>query len=111
MAPRVYSTPYFQPYTFYYVALSTFRSNFANNLEGIDNPFEALGASSYVFAQETLLLDQYLGSQTEGNTYCSFAASPFPLQGKHQRKQVSINVSISAAVVWEVARPNYETQR
>ena len=51
MAPRVYSTPYFQPYTFYFVALSAFRSHFANNLEGIDNPFIALGASSFVFAQ------------------------------------------------------------
>ena len=51
MAPRVYSTPYFQPYTFYFVALSAFRSHFANNLEGIVNPFEALGASLFVFAQ------------------------------------------------------------
>ena len=49
--PRVYSTPYFQPYTFYFVALSAFRSHFANNLEGIDNPLEVLGASSFVFAQ------------------------------------------------------------
>ena len=48
---RVYSTPYFQPYTFYFVALSAFRSHFANNLEGIDNPFEALGASLFVFVQ------------------------------------------------------------
>ena len=47
--PRVYSTPYLQPYTFYFVALSAFRSHFANNLEGIHNPFEALGASSFVF--------------------------------------------------------------
>ena len=71
----------------------TFRlqTHFANNLEGIDNPFEALGASLFVFAQvlwtdETLLLDRYLGSQTEGNTYFSCAASPFPLQGKNRRK-------------------------
>ena len=49
--PRVYSTPYFQPYTFYFVALSAFRSHFANNLEGIDNPFEALGTSSFFFAR------------------------------------------------------------
>ena len=49
--PRVYSTQYFQPYTFYFVALSAFRSHFAINLEGIDNPFKALGASSFVFAQ------------------------------------------------------------
>ena len=33
-----------------------------------------------------LLLDWYLGSQTEGNTYLYFAASPFPLQGKNWRK-------------------------
>ena len=33
-----------------------------------------------------LLLDWYLGSQTEGNNYLYFAASPFPLQGKNQRK-------------------------
>ena len=108
MPPRVYSTPYFQPYSFYFVALFAFRSHFAINLEGIDNPFIALGASSlclcrYSGLDEILLLDWYLGSQTEGNTYCSCAASPFPLQGKNQRKQVSVNVSISGAVVWEVA--------
>ena len=49
--PRVYSTPYFQPYTFYFVVLSAFKSHFAINLEGIDNPFLALGASSFVFAR------------------------------------------------------------
>ena len=49
--PRVYSTPYVQLYTFYFVALSAFRSHFANNLEGIDNPFEVLGASLFVFAE------------------------------------------------------------
>ena len=36
---------------FYFVALSTFRSHLANNHEGIDNPFIALGASLFVFAQ------------------------------------------------------------
>ena len=49
--PQVYSTPYFQPYTFYFVALSAVRCHFANNLEGIDNPFGALGARLFVFAQ------------------------------------------------------------
>ena len=38
-------------FSFYFVALSAFRSHFAINLEGIDNPFIALGASSFVFAQ------------------------------------------------------------
>ena len=33
-----------------------------------------------------LLLDWYLGSQSEGNTYLYFDASPFTLQGKNQRK-------------------------
>ena len=33
-----------------------------------------------------LLLDWYLGSQTEGNTYLYFAVSPFPLQRKNQCK-------------------------
>ena len=60
--PRVYSTPYFQPYTFCFVALSAFISHFANNLEGIDNPFIVLGASSlclcsYSVLDEILLLD------------------------------------------------------
>ena len=36
---------------FYFVALSAFTSHFANNLEGINNPFEALGASFFVFVQ------------------------------------------------------------
>ena len=36
--PRVYSAPYFQPYTFYFVALSAFRSHFAINPEGTTTP-------------------------------------------------------------------------
>ena len=36
---------------FYFVALSAFRSHFAINLEGINNPFIALGASLFVFVQ------------------------------------------------------------
>ena len=60
--PGVYSTPYFQPYTFYFVALSAFRSHFANNLEGIDNPFKALVQAllclrRYSGLDEILLLD------------------------------------------------------
>ena len=65
----------------------------ASDREGIENPFIALGASVWLFVQvhrlETcvyLLLYWYLGSQTKGNTYLYFAASPFPLQGKNQRK-------------------------
>ena len=60
--------------------------------EGIDNPFIALVARFLFVCVGTrwlargLLLDWYLGSQTEGNTYLYFAASPFPLQGKNQCK-------------------------
>ena len=70
--PQVCSTLYFQPYIFYFVALSAFRSHFAINLEGIDNPFIALGASLFVFVQVLwtlgliLLLDWHLGSQNWG---------------------------------------------
>ena len=65
----------------------------ASDREGIDNPFITLGASVWLFVQvhilETclcLLLDWYLRSQTEGNTYLYFVASPFPVKGKTQRK-------------------------
>ena len=50
MAPGLLHT-IFSALHFYFVALSAFRSHFAINLEGIDNPFIALGASSFVFAQ------------------------------------------------------------
>ena len=49
--PRVYSTPYFQPYTFSSLHFPPSDLTFANNIEGIDNPFEALGANLFVFAQ------------------------------------------------------------
>ena len=52
----------FSALLFYFVALSAFRSHFAINLEGIDNPFIALGASSlclcrYSGLDKILLLD------------------------------------------------------
>ena len=57
---------------------------FASDCEWIDNPFIALGASVWLFVQvhrlETclyLLLDWYLGSQTEGNTYATVLHHPF----------------------------------
>ena len=65
---------------------------FASNYEGIDNTFIALGASCLIFCVDIrwfarcLLLDWYLGSQIEGNTYLYFAASPLPVQGKNQCK-------------------------
>ena len=47
-----------------------------------------------------LLLDWYLCSQTEGNTYCSCAASPFPLQGKNQRKLKRKQCVASSLPLW-----------
>ena len=49
--PQVLLHTIFPALLFFFVALSAFRSHFAINLEGIDNPFIALGASSFVFAQ------------------------------------------------------------
>ena len=68
------------------------RSHFANNREGLDNPFVALGASWCLFVQvfgglsivsywiDTLVLKSW------GKYLLYFAVSPFPLQGKNQRK-------------------------
>ena len=60
-------------------------------LKGLTTPLKhwvqaCLCLRRYSGLDEALLLDRYLGSQTDGNTYCSCAASPFPLQGKNQRK-------------------------
>ena len=48
-----------------------------------------------------LLLDWYIGSQNEGNTYLYFAASPFPLQGKLTQAQ-DVARRISSAVDGEI---------
>ena len=59
----------------------------------------------YSGLDETLLLDRYLGSQTEGNTYCSCAASPFPLQGKNQRKpSLCQRVNFWRCCLWDSRR-------
>ena len=96
--PRVYLLSYKFPIYFYFVLrfinllyLSLSDLILASDREGIDNPFIAL-VSRFLFVclfryeglLRSLLLDWYLGSQTEGNTYLYFAASPFPLQGKNQ---------------------------
>ena len=76
-----------------FILLSLSDLTYVSDREGIDNPFITLGASVWLFVQVPrlgtclyLLLDWYLGSLTEGETYLYFAASPFPLQGKNQRK-------------------------
>ena len=66
---------------FYFVALSAFRSHFAINLEGIDNPFIALGASSFVFAQVlcciTLSSSRGKPMQAQSPSTCQFLALLF----------------------------------
>ena len=71
----------------YHLSISI-RSHFANNHEGIDNPFIALGASWCLFVQvfgglcvvsywiDTLVL------KTEGNTYSTLLHHPFLFKGK-----------------------------
>ena len=82
---------YHKKYQTYYLIISI-RSHFANNREGINNPFIALGASWCLFVQgfgglcvisyciDTLVL------KNRGKYLRYFVASPFPLQGKNQRK-------------------------
>ena len=79
---------------FYFVALSTFGSHLANNREGIDNPFTALGQGLFGFYTGTLVphLDTPTGlipwfSKTEGNTYATVLHHPFLFKGKPTQAQ------------------------
>ena len=77
--------------TLSFVYLSLLDLSFASNHEGIDNPFIALGASCLIVVHVLVICALcptrlIPGSLTAGNTYLYFAASPFPLQGKKQRK-------------------------
>src|SRR6266536_1510483 len=77
----------YQKYLLYRLSISI-RSHFADNCEGIDNPFIALGASWCLFVQvfgdlrvvsywiDTLVL------KTEGNTYSTLLHHPFLFKGK-----------------------------
>src|SRR5512133_2179367 len=77
----------YQKYT-YLIILSLSDLTFASGREGIDNPFIALIVSSclFVYVRRTFeepptgLIPWF--SKTEGNTYATIVASPFPLQGK-----------------------------
>ena len=68
---------------YFIVYLSLSDLTFASNCEGIDNPFIALGANGLIvcvgirWLVRCLLLDWYLGSQTEGNTYSTLLHHPF----------------------------------
>ena len=111
MAPGLFSIIYFQIYKqkkpkntllqfiyFYFVLrfgnllyLSLSDLIVASDREGIDNPFIALGASVWLFVQVLVIcvffsymIDTWF--LTKGSTYLYFVASPFPLQGKNQRK-------------------------
>ncbi len=73
-------------------------------LKGLKTPLKrwvqaCLCLRRYPGLDDTLLLDRYLGSQTEGNTYCSCAASPFPIQGKNQRNVMPICMIIALDIV------------
>ena len=71
----------------YHLSISI-RSHFANNREGIDNPFVALGASWCLFVQvfSDLCVVSYwidtLVLKTEGNTYSTLLHHPFLFKGK-----------------------------
>ena len=71
-----------------FILLSLSDLTFASGREGIDNPFIALGASSWLFVQvfDDLCVVSYLIDtlvlKNWGKYLRYFAASPFPLQGK-----------------------------
>ena len=75
-----------------FTLLSLLDLTFASDREGIDNPFIVLVARFLIVCAGTRWLvrrlhrDWYLGSQNWGKYLCYFAAEPFPLQGKIQRR-------------------------
>ena len=80
--------PFYKPKILLYHLSISIRSHFANNREGIDKLFIALGASWCLFVQvfgglcnvsywiDTLVL------KTEGNTYSTLLHHPFLFEGK-----------------------------
>ena len=84
----IFYFPFHKPKILLYRLSIPIRSHFVNIREGIDNPFVTLVASWCWFVQvfggllRSVPLDWYLGSQNWGKYLRSFAASPFPLQGK-----------------------------
>ena len=74
-----------------FTLLSSLDLTFASDREGIDNPFITLVARFLIVCAGTRYLRIFSSGLipwflTEGNTCLYFAASPFPLQGKNQRK-------------------------
>ena len=71
-----------------FILLSLLDLTFASGREGIENPFIALVARFLFVCAGTrrlvcyLLLDLYLGSKTEGNTYSTLLHHPFLFKGK-----------------------------
>ena len=98
----IFYFPFHKPREILLYRLSiSIRSHFANNREGIDNPFIALGASWCLFVQvfgglrvvsywiDTLIL------KTEGNTYSTLLHHPFLFKGKTNARSRSSKHLIS----------------
>ena len=91
----------------YLIILSLSDLTFVSGLEGIDNPFIALVASSCLFVlvrgtfeePPTGLIPWF--SKTEGNTYATLLHHPF-LFGENQRSAQEVARRISSAVAGEV---------
>ena len=77
----------YQKYLLYRLSISI-RSHFANNREGIDNPFIALGASWCLFVQvfgDLCVVSYWIDTlvlKTEGNTYSTLLHHPSLFKGK-----------------------------
>src|SRR5215216_479369 len=77
----------YQKYLLYRLSISI-RSHFADNREGIDNPFIALGASCCLFVHvfgDLFVVSYWIDTlvlKTEGNTYSTLLDHPFLFKGK-----------------------------
>ena len=87
----IFSFPFHKPKipkTLLYRLSISIRSHFANNSEGIDNPFIALGASWCLFVQvfdDLCVVSYWIGTlvlKTEGYIYSTLLHHPFLFKGK-----------------------------
>ena len=80
---------------------------FASDREGIDNPFNALGASDWLFVQvlgDLCIVSYWIDTlvlKTEGNTYATLLHHPFLFKGKPTQAQ-EVARRISGAIAGEI---------
>src|SRR6266511_4248589 len=84
----IFYFPIYKPKILVYRLSISIRSHFADNREGIDNPFIALGASWCLFVQvfgDLCIVSYWIDTlvlKTKGNTYSNLLHHPFLFKGK-----------------------------